>query len=614
MLDNQNSDNHSLNYLCGWPFGPSTTIDFDYSRELSFIASGGGVYIYDISILDSPRKVSESIRTKGYISNMHYDSSLQVIFIATGGTGVEIWDVSEVEHPKPVIRLECASSAFDIAYDSNYLYVNDGSKGMTIYSTTNLIEPERIGHFPNSDWNYSVKIIGENAFILDGSVGLRIIDIKDKSIPKQLSYINIDERSDPLKEVSDFNLIGDNFDMFVDKNRAYLAHNNNVTIVNIADKCHPKIECKMQFEHGVSALYVKNNKVYIISPYLMIFDESNIHEGSELVKYEFKCWQRDIGIYKDNLFIVCLNKVLILDATELNSIKQVSEIATPGFLRKAITRNSITTILLDDEIKILELSDNNLIEQSSYNFPEPKLVNSFCINDMVKDKNIYLVGQFGLKILDSRDNYKLIAEYNEMFNPSDIAIFDNIIYIVNGNTLKLLSLESDNHIHEISTLTTGRGQASNVYVDKDMIFLYGYTGSGLSCIETYNQTDKRNLIRINAQCFDEGYILDLTVYYNKLFIAIGGGFIIIDLLSFNIVDEFFPNNPILSVASDDVYLYHSMFREGFVVIKVNNMGGTELVESVFFPHYNSFKKIRSSFSQVSLTTRNFGVHLFKRNI
>ena len=98
MYSKAGFDSLNVRFVGNWPFGPSYAVCVDSTRNLVFVGSGGGVYVLDVSQVSNPVKVSE-IRTRGVVYRLHYDNTTQMLYVADGQGGLEIWSIEEPSAP-----------------------------------------------------------------------------------------------------------------------------------------------------------------------------------------------------------------------------------------------------------------------------------------------------------------------------------------------------------------------------------------------------------------------------------------------------------------------------------------------------------------------------------
>jgi hypothetical protein len=184
------ADSLDCRFVGNWPFGTSHAIAFDSARNLVFVGSGGGVYVFDATDTLSPRKVSERIHTLGYVWCLAYDPLTERLYIADYGEGLDIWDVSIPTMPTHLGGCATPGLARGVAVTHQaghaYALVADGDSGLRVIDATDPFSPVEIGHLNTPAIANGVAISGGTAYVAAATAGLLIVDISDPSHPQQL--------------------------------------------------------------------------------------------------------------------------------------------------------------------------------------------------------------------------------------------------------------------------------------------------------------------------------------------------------------------------------------------------------------------------------------------
>ena len=72
-------DSENVDFVGAWPFCIASDVAIDEDRDLAFLASGGGVYILDVSDPANPVELSSGLQTEGWVPGLTYsDGKLYV--------------------------------------------------------------------------------------------------------------------------------------------------------------------------------------------------------------------------------------------------------------------------------------------------------------------------------------------------------------------------------------------------------------------------------------------------------------------------------------------------------------------------------------------------------
>ena len=102
-----------------------------------------------------------------------------VLYGANMDRGVEIYDISNINHPKLISRFSDGGSPAYIHVVGDIAYVADYEDGLEILDISNKKKMVEIGEFhEEGDYIRAVQVVGNHAFIFDASgYGLEIIQL-----------------------------------------------------------------------------------------------------------------------------------------------------------------------------------------------------------------------------------------------------------------------------------------------------------------------------------------------------------------------------------------------------------------------------------------------------
>jgi len=125
------ADSLNCRWVGAWPFGPSSAVALDSARDLAFVASGGGVYVLDVTDPARPVELSEAIRTRGVVLGLGLRSNR--LCVAANEAGLEIWDVSVPSGPSFMGRLDTPGQARGVAVAGSHAYVAGQRAGLQVF-------------------------------------------------------------------------------------------------------------------------------------------------------------------------------------------------------------------------------------------------------------------------------------------------------------------------------------------------------------------------------------------------------------------------------------------------------------------------------------------------
>ena len=169
-------DSLNVRFVGNWPFGPSWAVAYDSARSLVFCASGGGVYILDVSDPSSPFRISTRIRTRGSVWGLFYDYSSERLYIADYNAGLEIWDVSVPDLPIKLGHYDTPDDTRDVVVSGSYAYVADGDSGLHVIDVSTPSNPVEVGYYDTPGWPEDVVVSGSYAYVTNRFSGLQIYE------------------------------------------------------------------------------------------------------------------------------------------------------------------------------------------------------------------------------------------------------------------------------------------------------------------------------------------------------------------------------------------------------------------------------------------------------
>ena len=209
--------------------------DVDVSGDYAYVATAGGgsgLEIFDVTEKNDPKKVGHYV-TDGFAARVVVSGDYA--YVAHRTNGLVIVDITDKTDPRETGRYDTAGIAYGIAVAGDYAYVTDvdyynggwhNGDGLVIVDITNKSNPQKTGHYNASGRIEDVAVNGDYAYLDDYGSGLVIVDISNKSNPQVTGR---------------YNTMGDARDVVVSGDYAYLTNvDNGLVIVDIGNKSNPQ--------------------------------------------------------------------------------------------------------------------------------------------------------------------------------------------------------------------------------------------------------------------------------------------------------------------------------------------------------------------------------------
>jgi len=179
-----------------------------------------------ISIVDSthPAFVDSCRTTQDANWGVWSSPSLDRAFVANGGDGLAVVDVSNLNNPVLDTYALVAATAEDVAVQGAYCYVADGLAGFRVLDVSNPTVPHEVGSLDTSylgSWSYSVAVQDSFAFFNLYHPWFRTADISDPTNPRLAGGCSYPPNEEPQ-------------DIVVRDSFAYAAMHYDFNVINVA--------------------------------------------------------------------------------------------------------------------------------------------------------------------------------------------------------------------------------------------------------------------------------------------------------------------------------------------------------------------------------------------
>ncbi|MEO6624580.1 MAG: hypothetical protein ABIN37_07095, partial [Burkholderiaceae bacterium] len=184
--------------LVGRRFGPAPLADAVINGRWAYLAGHYNFAIYDLSNLDSPRRVALkedlSWHPASLVAIGRYVVMGQVLAGDRSGPGLVVFDVGDPAHPRKVGSVTTRGSMSSLAADGRYLYalsnVEIGTPGNSTLVVFDGIDPTDIKQVAAFDLGGPARRrhgrlawLGGQIVVADDVMGLRVVDVSDPLNP-----------------------------------------------------------------------------------------------------------------------------------------------------------------------------------------------------------------------------------------------------------------------------------------------------------------------------------------------------------------------------------------------------------------------------------------------
>jgi hypothetical protein len=131
------------------------------------------------------------------------------VYVAAGGAGLHVVDVSDLEHPVWIGTADTPGNADDVRAAGGYAYVADGPAGLQIIDVSDPAHPRISGSVDTPGDATDVALLGSLALVADGPAGLQVIDISVPPAPVLLGGVDTPGNARGVDAVDGYGVVAD---------------------------------------------------------------------------------------------------------------------------------------------------------------------------------------------------------------------------------------------------------------------------------------------------------------------------------------------------------------------------------------------------------------------
>ena len=144
------------------------------------VDNNGHVATADVTVETFAPRALSFLRIPGYPNAVAVEGDYA--FVAAGGTGLQVVDVSALEAPHLVGALDTRGNANDVRVRNGVAYVADGWEGLAVIDVSDPWAPSLLGEIYVNGRATDLTVVGDLAYVAD-EAGLSIVDVSDPSQP-----------------------------------------------------------------------------------------------------------------------------------------------------------------------------------------------------------------------------------------------------------------------------------------------------------------------------------------------------------------------------------------------------------------------------------------------
>ena len=180
-----------------------------------------------------------------------------VVYVANGGFGLQVIDISIPDNPEIVGNVEIPVSASFVAGFSgstNAVYITDGENSMHVVDISNPAQPHLVGSVDTPWAARDVAVNSENVYVI-GDSHLQIFDVSDGQNPSYITGVEIQEGD--IKEVAAV-------DDYVYLTWRDWNYRGGLKVVDCSDPVNPQIIGSMTWFGNASDLTISDGLAHMV--------------------------------------------------------------------------------------------------------------------------------------------------------------------------------------------------------------------------------------------------------------------------------------------------------------------------------------------------------------
>jgi hypothetical protein len=535
-----------------------STIDTDgtaygitISGNIAYVADGGaGVSIIDVSDLTNPTTLS-TIDTAGWAYGITISGN--IAYVADGYEGVSIIDVSDPTNPTTLSTIDTAERAFGITISGNIAYVADARAGVSIIDVSDPTNPTTLSTIDTGSWAYGITISGNIAYVADGRAGVSIINVSDPTNPTTLSTIDT---------------AGYAYGITISGNIVYVADGSEgVSIIDVSDPTNPTTLSTIDTNRKAQGITISGNIAYVADyeAGVSIIDVSDPTNPTTLSTIDTAGWAEGITISGNIAYVADGYKgVSIIDVSDPTNPTTLSTIDTDGEAR-GITISGNIAYVADGykRVSIIDVSDPT----------NPTTLSTIDTDGEARGITIsgniaYVTNGAVVSIIDVSDptNPTTLSRIYTYSMAYGITISGNIAYLANGGAgVRIIDVSDPTNPTTLSTIDTA-GKALDITISGNIAYVAD-EDEGVSIIDVSDPTNPTTLSTIDTAGWADG----ITISGNIAYVAdYGAGVSIIDVSD--------PTNPTTLSTIDTAGTAEGITISGNIAYVADYFAGVSIID------------------------------------
>jgi hypothetical protein len=155
-----------------------STFDVRYIGDRVYVASLGGLHIFDVSDPAHPTQLGFYDAIKNNVANgQAVDVDGDYAYLAVGGAGLLILDVSVPAAPRLIASIDTAGFTTGVQVVGSKAYLAEREGGLQVVDLQTPSQPHLVGALDTAGYVCRLSVVGNLAYLADSSGGLIVADV-----------------------------------------------------------------------------------------------------------------------------------------------------------------------------------------------------------------------------------------------------------------------------------------------------------------------------------------------------------------------------------------------------------------------------------------------------
>jgi hypothetical protein len=386
--------------------------DAEMRGDYLFCTCGYGLLIMDMSDPGSPAVVCR-VPTPGEASGFYLTDSYA--FVADGGDGLAIIDITDVESAEIVAQVDTESWAENVQYveERNIAYVANTVGGVALVGFVNPELAWLHSSFNSEGLAYDLVVRYPYVYIADGTHGVVIADVSSPSSPVEVFDLDIDGDALGLTEYGDYLIVA--------------AGGAGVKIYDISDPDSLQFVSSFNTAGKAWECAVRGNALYVADGGngLVSVDISDIHNPQTIGKHSTRL-ARAVAVSENNVVVADHDRGIKVFTEDYPSLGT--------FVSDYVPRISVEEVCVQDGYAYIAAGTEGLVVFDISDVKSPVPADTLDTEAAIWD--IFAYGDYlfaaadedGVMILDISDPYNLSvigqSRANSINSVHPVAVFD----------------------------------------------------------------------------------------------------------------------------------------------------------------------------------------------